>query len=292
LRLEREQHLSFLEFNYMVLQAYDFVKLNELYECRVQIGGSDQYGNIIRGVDLFKMKANEDYFALHGRYIHAGGGKTREEANDDFRKNVENFALKKELFGLTTPLITTASGAKMGKSSAGAVWLNGEMTTPYDYWQFWRNTEDADVGRFLKFFTELPLDEVKKLENLQGADINKAKIALANATTTMVHGEKAAKEAEETARKTFEQGGVGGALPVVEIASARLKEGIEAYNLLFEAGLTASKSEARKLIRGGGGKVNNVKFADEAQKVTLADMQGDGIKLSAGSKRHVLVKAV
>ncbi|MDA0221438.1 MAG: tyrosine--tRNA ligase [Proteobacteria bacterium] len=257
LRLEREQPLSFLEFNYMILQAYDFVELHRRYGCILQMGGSDQWGNIVNGVDLGRRVADA------------------------------------QLFGLTTPLITTASGAKMGKTASGAVWLNPDMRSPWDYWQFWRNTEDADVGRFLRLFTDLPLDEVARLERLEGAEINEAKKILANEVTALCHGRAAAQEAAETARKTFEEGTTGDALPVTQIAAPRLAEGILLYEAMREAGLAASNGEARRLIKGGGARVNDTAISDEAHKVTSADLGGDGtVKLSAGKKRHALLRAV
>ena len=257
LRLEREQPLSFLEFNYMILQAYDFVELHRRYGCILQMGGSDQWGNIVNGVDLGRRVADA------------------------------------QLFGLTTPLITTASGAKMGKTASGAVWLNPDMRSPWDYWQFWRNTEDADVGRFLRLFTDLPLDEVARLERLEGAEINEAKKILANEATALCHGRAAAQEAAETARKTFEEGTTGDALPVTQIAAPRLAEGILLYEAMREAGLAASNGEARRLIKGGGARVNDTAISDEAHKVTSADLGGDGtVKLSAGKKRHALLRAV
>ena len=257
LRLEREQPLSFLEFNYMILQAYDFVELNKRYGCVLQMGGSDQWGNIVNGVDLGRRVADV------------------------------------QLFGLTTPLITTASGAKMGKTAAGAVWLNAEMRSTWDYWQFWRNTEDADVGRFLRLFTDLPLDEIARLEKLEGAEINEAKKILANEATALCHGRAAAEEAAETARKTFEEGTAGEALPVAEIAAARFDEGVLLYEALREAGLAASNGEARRLIKGGGARVNDVAMGDEMHRIARADLGADGtVKLSAGKKRHALLRAV
>jgi tyrosyl-tRNA synthetase len=255
LRLDREQPLTFLEFNYMILQAYDFVELARRYGCRLQTGGSDQWGNIVSGIDLGRRIANVD------------------------------------LFGLTCPLITTASGAKMGKTAAGAVWLNADRLSPYQYWQFWRNTEDADVGRFLRLFTELPLDEVAKLEKLGGAEINEAKKILALHATTLLHGEDAAEAAAETARKTFEEGAVGEELPSVAVPAAELAAGIPAFELFRRAGLAASNSEARRLIKGGGARINDAKLDDEAAAIGT-DAVGDGgvIKLSAGRKRHALVK--
>jgi len=256
LRLERESHLSFLEFNYMILQAYDFVELNKNYDCRVQIGGSDQWGNIVNGIELNRRVGGE------------------------------------ENFGITTPLLTTASGAKMGKSEKGAVWLNIDMLSAYDYWQFWRNTEDADVIKFLKLFTELDLPEIGKLAVLEGADINKAKIILANEATKLCHGEKAAIEAEKTAQKVFEQGGTGDELPVFEIEKSRLEEGIAAFTALVESGLADSNGAARRLIKGGGAKVNDIKIKSDSQLVSSSDLNPEGaIKLSAGKKRHALLKA-
>ena len=255
LRLEREQALTFLEFNYMVLQAYDFLELARRYDCRLQMGGSDQWGNIVNGVDL-------------GRRID-----------------------QTDLYGLTTPLIATASGAKMGKTAEGAVWLNPERLSAYDYWQYWRNTEDADVGRFLKLFTDLPLDEIARLEALSGAEINDAKKVLALEATKLLHGEDEANRAAETARDTFEQGGAGAGLPTLEVAEDVLAAGVPAFELFHMAGLCASNGEARRLIRGGGGRLNDEKLEDEARPVTTADRTNDGvIKLSAGRKRHALVR--
>jgi len=255
LRLEREQPLTFLEFNYMIFQAYDFVELYRRHGCRLQMGGSDQWGNIVNGVELGRRKENAS------------------------------------LFGLTTPLITTASGAKMGKTAQGAVWLREDMLPAYDYWQYWRNTADADVGRFLKLFTDLPLDEIRRLEALQGQEINEAKIILANEATAMCHGPEAAARAAETARQTFAEGTAGGDLPTVAVARARLDAGIPVVDLMVEAGLAASKGEVRRLIRGGGAKVNDVAVSDEAATLSAADLTERGdIKLSAGKKRHALVK--
>jgi len=255
LRLEREQPLTFLEFNYMILQAYDFAELARQHGCNLQMGGSDQWGNIINGVEL-------------GRRVDGA-----------------------ELFGLTTPLITTSSGAKMGKSANGAVWLNEDKLSSYDYWQFWRNTEDADVGRFLRLFTELPLDEITRLEKLEGREINDAKVILANEATKLCHGEAAATAAEETAKKVFEEGTSGGDLPTVEIAKADLEAGIPAFKLFVLSGLCESNGAARRLIQGKGGKLNNNVIDDANQMITLADMDGDAIKLSFGQKKHALVKA-
>jgi tyrosyl-tRNA synthetase len=243
----------------MILQAIDFVKLYENYGCRLQIGGSDQWGNILNGIEL-------------GRKI-----------------NNENA----ELFGLTTPLITTASGAKMGKTAQGAIWLSEDRVSPYDYWQFWRNTEDKDVGRFLRLFTEITIDEIEKLERLDGAEINQAKIVLANAATTICHGQDAAKEAEETARKTFEQGGFGDSLPVIELPKSELAEGVPAFKLLTLSGLAESGKAAKRLVQGGGAKINDAAIADEMRLITLSDINAEGvIKLSSGKKKHAIVKAV
>ncbi|USG59968.1 tyrosine--tRNA ligase [Sneathiella marina] len=254
LRLDREESMSFLEFNYMILQAYDFVELKKNYNCQVQIGGSDQWGNIVNGVEL-------------GR-----------------RTNGFN------LFGLTSPLLSTASGVKMGKTAGGAVWLNEDMLSAYDYWQYWRNTEDADVGRFLKLFTEIPLDEISRLEALQGQDLNDAKKILADACTTMAHGEEAAKAAAETARQTFEAGETSEGLPTLEIPSAELKQGIPAFILFQKTGLCSSSSEARKLIKGGGARLNDEKISDEKLLLTDIHLDSSGrLKLSAGKKRHHLV---
>jgi tyrosyl-tRNA synthetase len=256
LRLERDQPLTFLEFNYMILQAYDFVELAKRHDCVLQMGGSDQWGNIVMGVEL-------------GRRLH-----------------------NLSLFGLTTPLITTASGAKMGKTEQGAVWLNAERLSPYDYWQFWRNTEDADVGRFLRLYTDMPLDEIARLEKLGGAEINEAKKVLATEATKLCHGEKAAHEAAETARQTFEQGAASAGLPTIEVPRAELEKGIPAYELFRRADLAASNGEARRLIKQGGARLNDAALDDEARLIRLADAGSDGaIKLSAGKKRHALVRA-
>jgi tyrosyl-tRNA synthetase len=261
LRLEREHHLSFLEFNYMILQAYDFVELSKRHGCILQMGGSDQWGNIVNGVEL-------------GRRLH------------------EDQQHGTKLYGLTTPLLTTSSGAKMGKTADGAMWLNADMLAPYDYWQFWRNTEDADVGKFLRLFTELPLDEVQRLEALEGAELNDAKKVLADAATALCHGEAAASEARATAEKAFEQGALADGLPTVEVDGAELDAGIAVIELFCRAGLAGSNGEARRLIRGGGGRLNDAVISDETLVVTAADGNADGlIKLSAGKKRHVLVHA-
>jgi len=255
MRLEREQPLSFLEFNYMILQAYDFLELARRVGCELQMGGSDQWGNIVNGVEL--------------------------------TRRVDG----KSVFGLTTPLLTTASGAKMGKTAAGAVWLSADMLPPYDYWQYWRNAEDADVGRFLRLFTDFPLDEIVKLERLEGAEINDAKIILANELARLCHGADAARSAAETAEKTFVGGAAGGDLPSIEVPRGELDAGIAAYELFCRAGLAASNSEARRLIKGGGARVNNVAVTNETQSITAADFDAAGaIKLSAGKKRHALVR--
>ncbi|MCH8917055.1 MAG: tyrosine--tRNA ligase [Proteobacteria bacterium] len=257
LRLEREQPLSFLEFNYMVLQAYDFLELARRHGCILQMGGSDQWGNIVNGVEL-------------GR-----------RADD------------RALYGLTSPLITTAGGEKMGKTARGAVWLNQDRLGSYDYWQFWRNTQDSDVGRFLRLFTELPLHEIVKLEALEGAELNEAKKLLANQATALAHGRGAAEAAAETARQTFEEGALGKGLPTIEVAEAELRAGIAAFELFRRAGLATSNSEARRLIKGGGARVNDQRVASEKDLVTLDQKTGDGvIKLSAGRKRHALVRPV
>jgi tyrosyl-tRNA synthetase len=257
LRLEREQPLSFLEFNYMVLQAYDFLELSRRHGCVLQMGGSDQWGNIVNGVEL-------------GR-------------------RVDNRAL----FGLTTPLITTAGGAKMGKTAAGAVWLNPDKLSAYDYWQYWRDTADADVGRFLRMFTDLPLDEIARLEALRGAEINSAKTVLATEATALAHGRSAAEAAAETARRTFGEGGAGDDLPTLQVARADLERGVAAIDLLHRSGLASSKSDARRLIKGGGARVNGQPLTDDTAALTLADATADGyIKLSAGKKKHALIRPV
>ncbi|CAA7611886.1 tyrosyl-tRNA synthetase [Magnetospirillum sp. LM-5] len=254
LRLEREQPLTFLEFNYMILQAYDFAELWARNKCVLQMGGSDQWGNIVNGVEL-------------GRRVHGA-----------------------ELFGLTSPLLTTSSGAKMGKTANGAVWLNADMLSPWDFWQYWRNTEDADVGRFLKLYTELPLAEIAKLEALQGAEINEAKKILAGEVTRLAHGEAAAAEAAETARKTFEEGALSANLPTVSVAAGDLAAGITAFALFVQAGLATSNGEARRLISQGGGRLNDQPIKDPAQIIASADLKDGVLKLTAGKKRHVLVR--
>jgi tyrosyl-tRNA synthetase len=255
LRLEREQSLSFLEFNYMILQGYDFVELSKRYGCRLQMGGSDQWGNIINGVDLGHRMGTP------------------------------------QLYALTTPLLTTSSGAKMGKSAKGAVWLNGDLFSPYDFWQYWRNTEDADVTRFLKIFTRLPLSEIARLAALGGSEINEAKKVLATETTAIVHGREAAEQAEETARKTFEEGALAQTLPSVEVGKADLESGVGILSLFVTAGLAASNGEARRHIQGGGVRLNDRPVSDDRQVVTLQDLSPENvIKLSLGKKKHVLVR--
>jgi len=250
LRLEREQPMSFLEFNYSIMQAYDFVELNKRYGCRLQSSGSDQWGNVVSGLEL-------------GRRLGTP-----------------------QLFGLTTPLITTSSGAKMGKTAAGAVWLNQEMLSVYDYWQFWRNTEDGDVGRFLRLFTDMKLDEIARLEGLQGAELNEAKKILATESTAILHGRAAADGAAETARRAFEEGASAEGLPTI---SAKLPDGI--LNLAVAAGLAASNSEARRLITNNGLKLNDAAVSDPKMVVDTSALNGDGVlKLSSGKKKHVLVK--
>jgi tyrosyl-tRNA synthetase len=257
LRLDRDQPLTFLEFNYMILQAYDFLELTRRHDCILQMGGSDQWGNIVAGVEL-------------GRRID-----------------------NRALFGLTTPLITTASGAKMGKTAQGAVWLNEERQPVFDYWQFWRNTEDADVGRFLRLFTEMPLTEIARLEALAGSELNEAKKILATEATALCHGRAAADDAAATARNVFEQGGIGSALSTVELPRAALAKGIPAFEAFARAGLAASNGEARRLIKGGGGRLNDAVLTSETQLISLTDLSQDGvIKLSAGRKRHVLLMPV
>jgi len=257
LRLERDQPLSFLEFNYMILQSYDFVELFKRYNCIAQMGGSDQWGNIVMGADLGRRMANA------------------------------------ELFAVTSPLLSTASGVKMGKSAAGAVWLNPERLSPYDFWQYWRNTEDDDVGRFLRLFTELPLAEVARLEKLESQEINEAKKILATEVTRLAHGSAAAEQAAETARRTFEEGAKADTLPTVDVARGRLATGIAAFELLHEAGLAESRNAARKLIKGGGARLNDAPIASDATVVKDSDLDGSStLKLSAGRKRHVLVRAI
>jgi len=254
-RLEREQPLTLLEFNYMVLQAFDFLELSRRHSCILQMGGSDQWGNIVNGIEL-------------ARRID-----------------------QRQLFGLTTPLLTTSSGTKMGKTAGGAIWLNSERLEPYEFWQFWRNTEDDDVARFLRLFTELPLDEIQRLGRLKGSDINEAKRILATEVTRLAHGEKAAREAAETAYHAFSGGTSHEGLPSIAIQTSELDAGISLAALLQKAGLVSSRSEGRRLIKGGGAKLNGDPVADEEALVTRANLSDGVLMLTAGRKRHVLVKA-
>ncbi|MCF2523475.1 tyrosine--tRNA ligase [Bradyrhizobium sp. G127] len=257
MRLEREQELSFIEFNYMILQSYDYVELSRRYGCNLQMGGSDQWGNIVNGIDLGRRMGTH------------------------------------QLYALTCPLLTTSSGAKMGKTAAGAVWLNADLLSHYDYWQFWRNTEDGDVERFLKLFTLLPLDEIAKLAALKGQEINEAKKVLATEATALIRGREAADSASETARKTFEEGTIAGDLPTLEIPRAELDAGASVLGLFVKAGLVASNGEARRQIKGGGLRVNDVAIADEKMALMPKDLTSEGVvKLSMGRKRHVLLKPV
>ncbi|MCK8784108.1 tyrosine--tRNA ligase [Roseomonas sp. NAR14] len=271
LRLDREQPLSFLEFNYMLLQSYDYLELNRRHGVALQMGGSDQWGNIVMGVELIRRVTAEQ----------RGQGGVEGEAE----------AAAPEAFGLTTPLLTTASGAKMGKTAAGAVWLNPDRLSPYDYWQFWRNAEDADVGRFLLLFTELPNGEVKRLAALEGAEINEAKKVLATEATALLHGRAAAEAAAETARSTFEAGQAAADLPSIALAPDELAVGTPLIALLVRAGFAASNGEARRLVRGGGVRLNDAPVAEETRALTVEDLRDGAAKLSAGRKRHVLVKA-
>jgi tyrosyl-tRNA synthetase len=256
LRLEREQPLTFIEFNYMLMQATDFLELNRRHGVTLQMGGSDQWGNILNGVELIR------------RVDH------------------------KPAFGLTTPLLATASGQKMGKTHQGAVWLNADMRSPYDYWQFWRNAEDADVGRFMRLYTDLPLEEIARLEALPGAEINEAKKVLADEATTMLHGAEAARAAREAAEKAFEQGALSADLPTVEIAASVLAEGVALAVLATDIGLTASRGEARRLAQGGGLRLNDEQEKDGDRVITTADLVDGVVKLSQGKKKIVLVKPV
>ena len=257
LRLDRQQELSFIEFNYMILQAYDYVELARRYGCNLQMGGSDQWGNIVNGIDLGRRMGTH------------------------------------QLYALTCPLLTTSSGAKMGKTASGAIWLNEDMLSAYDYWQYWRNTEDADVGRFLKLFTTLPLDEIARLAALQGAEINDAKKVLATEATALLHGRDAAEQAARTAEQTFEQGTLSEGLPTVEIARSDLDKGVGVLAVFVSAGLTKSNGESRRQIKGGGLRINDVVVADDKASVRPDDLTEDGvIKLSLGKKRHVLLKPV
>ncbi|MEY4981794.1 MAG: hypothetical protein RIR62_60 [Pseudomonadota bacterium] len=251
-RLDREQSLSFLEFNYMILQAYDFLELNRRYGCLLQMGGSDQWGNIINGIDLTRR------------------------------------VLDQEIFGLTSPLLTTSDGKKMGKSASGAVWLDAGMLSPYEFWQFWRNTTDADVGRFLKLYTELPVEECDRLGRLAGSEINAAKIVLANAVTTLLHGAEAAAAAEATAREVFEKGGIGDDLPTVALSVEEVSDGVGIVQLFVRAGLAASGKDAKRLIAEGGARVNDEIVTDAGLRYGAGDL-AEPLKLTAGRKRHALV---
>ncbi|WP_343079330.1 tyrosine--tRNA ligase [Ostreiculturibacter nitratireducens] len=251
-RLDREQSLSFLEFNYMILQAYDFLELNRRYGCLLQMGGSDQWGNIVNGIDLTRR------------------------------------VLDREIFGLTSPLLTTSDGKKMGKSATGAVWLNAEMLSPYEFWQFWRNTTDADVGRFLKLYTELPLEECARLGALEGSEVNAAKIILANEVTRLAHGPEAAAAAEATAREVFEKGGVGEDLPTLVLSAAEIAGGISLAQLVLRSGLAKTGKDAKRLIAEGGARVNDVIATDPGQMFGAEDL-AEPVKLTAGKKRHALV---
>jgi tyrosyl-tRNA synthetase len=255
MRIERDQEMSFIEFNYMCLQAYDFFELNKRYRCVLQMGGSDQWGNIVTGIDLGRRMGTE------------------------------------QLYALTAPLITTASGAKMGKTAAGAVWLDEKLLPPFEYWQFWRNTEDRDVGRFLRLFTELPLDEIARLETLEGVEINEAKKVLANEATALVHGRDAAERAAEAARQTFEQGAVAQDLPTVTIAASEFSAGLGVLSAFVKAGLVSSTGEARRQIKGGGLKVNDIPVTDERALLSAEALgETNAVKLSLGRKRHVLLR--
>ncbi|PWE56530.1 tyrosine--tRNA ligase [Metarhizobium album] len=254
-RLDREQSLSFLEFNYMILQAYDFVELSKRYDCRLQMGGSDQWGNIVNGIDLGHRMGTQ------------------------------------QLFALTSPLLTTASGAKMGKSLSGAVWLNADMLSAYDFWQYWRNTEDADVSRFLKLYTTLPMDEIARLSALTGSEINEVKKILATEVTAILHGREAAEQAAETARKTFEEGALADNLPSIDIPAAELDAGLGLLTLVVRAGLASSNGEARRHVQGGAVRINDKAISDERQVIGSADLTADGvIKLSLGKKKHLLIR--
>ncbi len=251
-RIDREQSLSFLEFNYMILQAYDFLELHKRYSCKLQMGGSDQWGNIVNGIDLT-------------------------------RRAMDGWA-----FGLTSPLLTTSDGKKMGKSQNGAVWLNADMLSPYEFWQFWRNTTDADVGRFLKLYTELPIEECNRLASLEGSEINDAKVVLANEVTSLLHGKDAATKAEATSREVFEKGGIGEDLPTFLLNAEDIGDGISVVQLIVKAGLVSSGKEAKRLIAENGAKLNDAPLSDAGRWIDVAALR-DTIKLSAGKKRHALV---
>lgn len=305
LRLEREQNLSFLEFNYMILQAYDFVELNQRYGCSLQIGGSDQWGNIVMGIDLkrrieaekqFKPMSFDKQQALKVVEVQPMIQSKRTDPRDYTPEAFMNYVNQgggNDLYGITTPLLTTAAGAKMGKTASGAVWLSKDMLPAYDYWQFWRNTDDADVGRFLRLFTDLPLKEIEKLEAAKGAAINDVKKILAGEATKLCHGDRAARQAAETAKKTFEEGGVGQDIPVFDLPAADLGKGMAAYELFRQTGLADSGGDARRLIRGGGARINDQKIDDENLLIDPNHFRdGKTIKLTAGRKRHMLVKLV
>lgn len=254
-RLDREQSLSFLEFNYMILQAYDFVELAKRYDCRLQMGGSDQWGNIVNGIDLGHRMGT------------------------------------KQLFALTSPLLTTSSGAKMGKSASGAVWLNADLLPVYDFWQYWRNTEDADVPRFLKLFTTLPMDEIARLSAIAGSELNEVKKILATEVTAILHGRAAAEQAAETARKTFEEGGLSENLPSIDVPSSELEAGIGLLALIVRAGLAGSNGEARRHVQGGAVRINDQAISDERKVIGTGEVTADGvIKLSLGKKKHILIR--
>ncbi|ANL65953.1 tyrosyl-tRNA synthetase [Rhizobium phaseoli] len=254
-RLDREQSLSFLEFNYMILQAYDFVELAKRYDCRLQMGGSDQWGNIVNGIDLGHRMGTP------------------------------------QLYALTSPLLTTSSGAKMGKSASGAVWLNADLLPVYDFWQYWRNTEDADVPRFLKLFTTLPMDEIARLSALGGSELNEVKKILATEVTAILHGRAAAEQAAETARKTFEEGGLSENLPSVDIPGTELDGGIGLLSLMVRAGLAGSNGEARRHVQGGAVRINDEAVSDERRLIGSDEITADGvIKLSLGKKKHILIR--
>ena len=256
LRLEREQEMSFIEFNYMVCQSYDFVELSRRYGVNLQMGGSDQWGNIVNGLELGRRMGTP------------------------------------QLYALTTPLLTTSSGAKMGKTAQGAVWLNADMFSPWDFWQYWRNTEDGDVIKFLKLFTVLPMDEINRLAKLEGAELNEAKKVLATEATALLHGREEATKSEETARKTFEEGAAAQSLPTIEVPSATLREGLGVLSAFVEAGLSASNGEARRNIKGGALKINDKPVTDDKMLIDESHLIDGVVKLSMGKKRHVLLKPV
>jgi tyrosyl-tRNA synthetase len=297
--------ISYTEFSYMLLQANDYVELHQRHGCSLQIGGSDQWGNIVMGIDLHRRIEAERRFqpmkmekkegsVMKATTVQPMIQTKRDDEKDYSTESFMNFMNSdgtKDLYGLTTPLLTTSAGAKMGKTANGAVWLNKDMLSAYDYWQFWRNVEDADVGRFLRLFTELPLDEIVKLEALKGAEINEAKKILASEATKLLHGDAAAVQAADTAKQTFEEGTIGADIPVVEIDAKALEKGIAAHELLRLAGLATSGGEARRLIRGGGARAADQKIEDENAVITPEMFAKDKtLKLSSGKKKHVLVK--